>query len=182
VLGPYLAHHLEPWLHDKLGFIPIFGPPSPTGTGLFTAGLILTIMIVPIVASICRELFLQVPDELEEGALALGSTRWEMVRGVILPATRTGIAAAIILGLGRALGEAIAVTQVIGGGTQITRNIFGPSDTLASKIAASYQGAASGLEQSSLLYLAAILLVIGLLTNFAAQVIVKRFDPMKGAR
>jgi phosphate transport system permease protein len=181
VLGPYLAHHLEPWLHDKLGFIPIFGPPSPTGTGLFTAGLILTIMIVPIIASICRELFLQVPDELEEGALALGSTRWEMVRGVILPATRTGIAAAIILGLGRALGEAIAVTQVIGGGTQITKNIFGPSDTLASKIAASYQGAGSGLEQSSLLYLAAILLVIGLLTNFAAQVIVKRFDPMKGA-
>ncbi len=181
VLGPYLAQHIEPWLHDHLGFLPIFGPPSPTGTGLFTAGLILTIMIVPIVASVCRELFLQVPDELEEGALALGATRWEMVRGVILPATRTGIAAAIILGLGRALGEAIAVTQVIGGGTQISRNIFGPSDTLASKIAASYQGAASGLEASSLLYLAAILLVIGLLTNLVAQVIVRRFDPLKGA-
>ena len=181
VLGPYLAHHLEPWLHDKLGFIPIFGQPEATGTGLFTAGLILTIMIVPIIASICRELFLQVPSELEEGALALGATRWEMVRGVILPATRTGIAAAIILGLGRALGEAIAVTQVIGGGTQISKNIFGPSDTLASKIAASYQGAASGLEQSSLLYLAAILLVIGLITNFVAQVIVRRFDPLRGA-
>ena len=181
VLGPYLAHHLEPWLHEHLGFIPIFGPPSPTGTGLFTAGLILTIMIVPIVASICRELFLQVPNDLEEGALALGATRWEMVRGVILPATRTGIAAAIILGLGRALGEAIAVTQVIGGGTEISKNIFGPSDTLASKIAASYQGAASGLEQSSLLYLAAILLVIGLFTNLIAQVIVKRFDPLRGA-
>ena len=127
------------------------------------------------------ELFLQVPTELEEGALALGATRWEMVRGVILPATRTGIAAAIILGLGRALGEAIAVTQVIGGGTKIAHNIFGPGDTIASKIAASYQGAASGLEQSSLLYLAAILLVIGLLTNFAAQVIVRRFDPLRGA-
>ena len=182
VLGPYLSHHLEPWLHDKLGFIPIFGAPEATGTGLFTAGLILTIMIVPIVASICRELFLQVPSELEEGALALGATRWEMVRGVILPATRTGIAAAIILGLGRALGEAIAVTQVIGGGTRITHNIFGPADTLASKIAASYQGAASGLEQSSLLYLAALLLVIGLITNVAAQVIVRRFDPLRGAR
>jgi phosphate transport system permease protein len=179
VLGPYLAHHLEPWLHDKLGFIPIFGPPSATGTGLFTAGLILTIMVVPIVASICRELFLQVPNELEDGALALGATRWEMVRGVILPATRTGIAAAILLGLGRALGEAIAVTQVIGGGTQITANIFGPSDTLASKIAASYQGAASGLEGSALLYLGAILLLIGLLTNFLAQFIVRRFDPLK---
>jgi phosphate transport system permease protein len=182
VLGPFLAQHLEPWLHDKLGFIPIFGAPEATGTGLFTAGLILTIMIVPIIASICRELFLQVPAELEEGAMALGATRWEMVRGVILPATRTGIAAAIILGLGRALGEAIAVTQVIGGGTKISSNIFGPSDTLASKIAASYQGAATALESASLLYLAAILLVIGLLTNLAAQVIVRRFDPLRGSR
>jgi phosphate transport system permease protein len=182
VLGPFLANHLEPWFHDHLGFIPLFGAPSPTGTGLFTAGLILTIMIVPIIASICRELFLQVPNELEEGALALGATRWEMVRGVILPSTRTGIAAAIILGLGRALGEAIAVTQVIGGGTTISRNIFAPIDTLASKIAASYQGAASGLEASSLLYLAAILMVIGLVTNLAAQIIVRVFDPLKGAR
>jgi phosphate transport system permease protein len=182
VLGPFLAQHLEPWLHAKLGFIPIFGAPEATGTGMFTAALILTIMIVPIIASICRELFLQVPTDLEEGALALGATRWEMVRGVILPATRTGIAAAIILGLGRALGEAIAVTQVIGGGTRITKNIFGPSDTIASKIAASYQGAASGLESASLLYLAAILLFIGLLTNLVAQVIVRRFDPLRGAR
>jgi phosphate transport system permease protein len=182
VLGPFLANHLEPWLHDTLGFIPLFGEPSSTGTGLFTAGLILTIMVVPIVASICRELFLQVPDELEEGALALGATRWEMVRGVILPSTRTGIAAAIILGLGRALGEAIAVTQVIGGGTIISSNLFAPIDTLASKVAASYQGAGSGLETASLLYLAAILLVIGLLTNLAAQVIVRVFDPLKGAR
>jgi len=182
VLGPYLAEHVEPWLHDKLGFIPIFGVPEATGTGMFTAALILTIMIVPIIASICRELFLQVPSELEEGALALGATRWEMVRGVILPATRTGVAAAIILGLGRALGEAIAVTQVIGGGTRITKNVFGPSDTIASKIAASYQGAASGLEAASLLYLAAILLFIGLLANLLAQVIVRRFDPLRGAR
>src|SRR6188472_3437166 len=181
VLGPFLANHLEPWLHDHLGFIPLFGQPSATGTGLFTAGVILTIMVVPIIASICRELFLQVPNELEEGALALGATRWEMVRGVILPSTRTGIAAAIILGLGRALGEAIAVTQVIGGGTHISANIFGPIDTLASKIAASYQGAGSGLEAASLLYLAAILMVIGLITNLAAQVIIRVFDPLKGA-
>jgi phosphate transport system permease protein len=182
ILGPFLSHHFEPWLHHKLGFVGIFGAPEATGTGLFTAGLILTIMIVPIIASICRELFMQVPSELEEGAFALGTTRWEMVRGVILPATRSGIAAAVILGLGRALGEAIAVTQVIGGGTHIATNIFGPSDTLASKIAASYQGAASGLEQSSLLYLAAILLVIGLIVNVIAQVIVRVFDPLKDAR
>ena len=133
-------------------------------------------------AELERELFLAVPSDLEEGAFALGTTRWEMVRGVILPATRSGIAAAIILGLGRALGEAIAVTQVIGGGTKIVHNVFGPSDTLASKIAASYQGAASGLEASSLLYLAAILLVIGVLANLAAQIILRRFDPLRGAR
>src|SRR6266568_5789240 len=111
VLGPFLAHHVEPWLHTTLGFIPLFGDPQETGQGLFTAAVILTIMIVPIVASISRELFLGVPSELEEGALALGATRWEMVRGVILPATRSGVAAAVILGLGRAVGEAIAVTQ-----------------------------------------------------------------------
>ena len=124
-------------------------------------------MIVPIIASICRELFLQVPSELEEGALALGATRWEMVRGVILPATRTGIAAAIILGLGRALGEAIAVTQVIGGGTQITANIFGPADTLASKIAASYQGAGHATRERPPALPRRDPARIGLVTNFA---------------
>jgi phosphate transport system permease protein len=182
VLGPFVAHHLEPWLHSAFGFIPLFGDPQQTGQGLFTAALILTIMIVPIVASISRELFLGVPRELEEGALALGTTRWEMVRGVILPATRSGIAAALILGLGRALGEAIAVTQVIGGGTRIGWSLFPPADTLASKLASSYQGANPGIEISSLLYLAAILLVIGLVANLIAQIIVRRFDPLRGAR
>jgi phosphate transport system permease protein len=182
VLGPFVAEHLEPPLHSALGFLPLFGEAQQTGQGLLTASLVLAIMIVPIVASISRELFLGVPRELEEGALALGTTRWEMVRGVILPATRSGIAAAVILGLGRALGEAIAVTQVVGGGTRIGWSLFPPADTLASKLASSYQGANPGLEISSLLYLAAILLVIGLLANLAAQVIVRRFDPLRGAR
>ena len=182
VLAPFVAHHVEPWLHSAFEFVPLFGEPQQTGQGLFTASLILTIMIVPIVASISRELFLGVPRELEEGALALGATRWEMVRGVILPATRSGIAAALILGLGRALGEAIAVTQVIGGGTRIGWTLFPPADTLASKLASSYQGANPGLEISSLLYLAAILLVIGLLANLLAQIVVRRFDPLRGTR
>jgi phosphate transport system permease protein len=182
VLGPFLAHHVEPWLHSNLGFIPLFGPPQSTGSGIFTAGLILTIMIVPIIASISRELFLQVPSELEEGALALGTTRWEMIRGVIFPTTRSGIAAATILGLGRALGEAIAVSQVIGGGTTISWSLFNAGDTLASKIAANYQGASTFLESASILYLGAILLVIGLITNLMAQFIVRRFDPLREAR
>jgi phosphate transport system permease protein len=182
VLGPFLAHHVEPWLHRELGFIPLFGPPQQTGAGIFTAGLILTIMIVPIIAAISRELFLQVPRELEEGAIALGATRWEMIRGVIFPATRSGVSAAIILGLGRALGEAIAVTQVMGGGTTIGWSLFRPGDTLASKIAANYQGASTFLESSSIIYLCAILLVIGLITNLIAQIIVRAFDPMREAR
>jgi phosphate transport system permease protein len=132
-------------------------------------------MVVPIVASICRELFLSVPDELEEGALALGATRWEMVRGVVLSSSRPGIAAAVILGLGRAIGEAIAVTQVIGAGWIIRSDLFGAGDTLASRIAGQYQGAVSKLQIASLFYLAAILLVIGLLTNLLAQVVVRRF-------
>jgi phosphate transport system permease protein len=175
VMGPFMAHHLEPWLNSAFGWIPLFGEPS-TGSDIFIAGLILAIMIVPIVASICRELFLGIPSELEDGALALGATRWEMVRGVVLSGSRPGIAAALILGLGRALGEAIAVTQVIGSATAIHGSLFQPGDTLASRIAAQFQGAASAIQTSSLFYLAAILLVIGLVTNLLALVIVRRFE------
>jgi phosphate transport system permease protein len=180
VLGPFMAHHVDPWLHDTLGFLPMFsGQVGQNGLSLLTAIAILTIMIVPIISSISRELFLQVPGELEEGALALGATRWEMVRGVILPSARSGIAAAMILGLGRALGEAIAVTQVIGGATRFNRSWFAPADTLASKVAGNYQSASTRLEASSLIYLAAILLVIGLVVNVLAQIIVRRFDPTR---
>jgi phosphate transport system permease protein len=180
VLGPFMAHHVDPWLHDSLGFLPMFsGQVGQNGLSLLTAIAILTIMIVPIISSISRELFLSVPTELEEGALALGATRWEMVRGVILPSARSGIAAAMILGLARALGEAIAVTQVIGGATKFERSWFAPSDTLASKVAANYQSAAGRFEASSLVYLAAILLVLGLIVNVLAQIIVRRFDPAR---
>src|SRR4051812_22095320 len=173
VLGPFVANHLEPWLHSTLGFIPLFSG-DPSSSGLFVAGLVLAIMVVPIVASICRELFLAVPRELEEGALALGATRWEMVKGVVLSSSRPGIAAALILGLGRALGEAIAVTQVIGAGWTIQWSLFSTGDTLASRIAGQYQGAVSKLQISSLFYLGAILRVIGRVTNFLAQLVVRR--------
>jgi phosphate transport system permease protein len=174
VMGPFVANHIEPWLQRWFGFLPIFSG-KPGSSGLFIAGLVLAIMVVPIVASICRELFLSVPRELEEGALALGATRWEMVKGVVLQSSRPGIAAAVILGLGRAIGEAIAVTQVVGAATGI-HVWFAPGDTLASRIAGQYQGAASNIQISALFYLAGILLVIGLLTNLLAQVIVRRFD------
>ena len=175
VLGPFVERRFEPGLKGGLGFLPIFGG-RPSASGMLTAGLVLAIMVAPIVASISRELFLSVPRELEEGALALGVTRWEMVRGVVLSSARPGIAAALILGLGRALGEAIAVTQVIGGAAEIHASLFAPADTLASRIANQFQGATTKLQVSSLFYLAAILLVIGLVANLLAQAIVRRFD------
>ncbi len=174
VLGPVLRTNIESWLHSAFGFIPIFGNPSQAGASIFTAIIVLTIMILPIVSSISRELFLGVPHELKEGALALGTTRWEMVRGVVFPYARGGITAALILGLGRAMGEAIAVTQVSGGGVFISWNIFSGGDTLGSKIAASYQGSTTNLQTASLVYLGLILLVFSLLANVSAQWIVRR--------
>jgi phosphate transport system permease protein len=176
VAGPFLADHPQPFLHRWLGWIPLFSGDPDTASNVFVAACILTIMVVPIVASVSRELILSVPTDLREGALALGMTRWEMVRGVVLHATRAGLVAAVILGLGRAIGEAIAVTQVIGGQTGIHLNLFEPGDTLASRIAAQYQGASTRMQVSALVYLAAVLLVISVLTNFLAQVIVRRFQ------
>jgi phosphate transport system permease protein len=180
VLGPVLRAHVEPALHGALGFVPLFGAPSSAGSGIFTAIVVLTMMILPIVASISRELFLGVPQDLKEGALALGTTRWEMARGVIFPYARGGITAALILGFGRAIGEAIAVTQVIGGGVGIHLNLFGNGDTLASKIAAAYQGAPTKLQLSSLIHLGLILLVFSLLINASAQWIVRRAARRQG--
>ncbi len=176
VLAPFDAHHLQPFLGRTLGWIPIFGHgQDKIESTVFTAMLVLTIMIIPITSSICRELFLGVPTDLEEGSVALGATRWEMVKTVIVPSVRGGVVAAVILGLGRALGEAIAVTQVIGNFTPLKLSIFEPGDTLASRTANQYQGAASNLQVSSLIYLALILLVITFVTNLSAQRVVKRF-------
>lgn len=176
VLGPFLPTHLEPILHSVLGFLPIFGAPATTGASVFTAGLILAIMVVPIIASIGRDLFLTVPQDLKDGATALGATRWEVIRGVMLPSTASGLVAATFLGLGRALGEAIAVTQVIGAGKEIHASLFANGDTLASRIAEQYAEATTKMQTSALLYLGVILLVIGLIANLIAQMIVRRFD------
>jgi phosphate transport system permease protein len=175
VLGPFVRDHLDPWLQSWFGWIPLFSG-TPQQAGMLPAILILAIMIVPISASITRELFKSIPSELKEGAYGLGLTRWEMVRGVVFPYTRGGVVAAVLLGMGRAVGEAIAVTQVIGGFTGIPTSLFQPGDTLASRIAAQYQGAVSNLHVASIVYLALVLLVFALLTNFGAQVIVNRFE------
>jgi phosphate transport system permease protein len=179
VMGPFLAEHVEPWLHDHLGFIPFFSG-YPSNVGVLPACLVITIMVVPIVASISRELFSSVPSDLKQGALALGATRWEMVRGVAIPQVSGGLVAAVMLGFGRAVGEAIAVAQVIGAANRAPNHWFEPSATMASWIATQFSGSATALQRSSLYYLAVILLVISLLTNVTAQFIVRRFQRRLG--
>jgi phosphate transport system permease protein len=182
ILAPWIKDHAEPFLNNTLGFLPIFGSPQTTGLSVFTASLVLAIMIVPIIASISRDLFLTVPPEVQDGATALGSTRWEVIRGVVLPSAAPGVAAACFLGLGRALGEAIAVSQLIGAGSAIHANLFDTGDTLAARIALQFSGAFSKLHFGALFYLALILLVIGVICNLIAQMIGRRFDYASTAR
>ena len=151
VLGPFVQKTLGPFLHDILGWTPFFHG-NPTTSGYLPAIIVLTIMMVPIASSVCRELFLTVPQDLKEGAY----------------------------GLGRALGEAIAVTQVIGNITSHHISLFANGNTLASQIAAQYQGAGTNLTTASLFYLAFLLLVFVLVVNVTAQIIVKRFELKQG--
>jgi phosphate transport system permease protein len=172
VLGPVMRDTIQPALHSVLGFLPIFDG-DPSAFGYLTAAVILTIMITPIITSVTREVFETVPGDLKEASYALGATRWEMVRQVVLPYSRPGIVGASILGLGRAVGEAIAVAQVIGGATLINASLFHTGGTLAAQIAAQFQNSA-GLQKASLAYLGAILLVFALLVNVVARIIVQR--------
>jgi phosphate transport system permease protein len=173
ILGPIMQNHVEPFLHSFLGWIPLLRG-TYQQVGMLSAALILTIMSLPIITAVMREVFDATPGDLKEAAYALGATRWEMLRMVVLPVGRPGMVGAVILGLGRALGEAIAVTQVIGNAPEIKASLFASGSTLASQIANEYQNASPGLYQSSLLYLAAILLVISVLVNLVARLIVRR--------
>jgi phosphate transport system permease protein len=173
VLAPFVQSNVEPWLHSAFGFIPIFGAAQTTGLSIFTAGLVLAIMVVPIVASLSRDLFLSVPRELQDGAEALGATRWEVIRGVVLPSTTSGVIASCLLGLGRALGEAVAVALVIGGGSTIHASLFEPGTSIAARIIDEIASLDNKLHLASLFYLALILLVIGVLTNLIAQAIAR---------
>ena len=175
VLAPIMRSTIEPALHNVLGFIPLFGTPSSSGAGNFTAIVILAIMALPIIAAITRDLFLTVPSELKDGALALGATRWEMVRGVVLASMRPGIASACILGAARALGEAIAVLQVVGFVFQAHLNLFDNASTLAATMANDGTANNTTLETASIFYLGVILLAIELLVNLAAQAIVRHY-------
>jgi phosphate transport system permease protein len=175
VLVPFI-HSIEPGLHSGLGWIPLFGATQTTGLSLFTAGLVLTFMILPIISALSRDLFLTVPRELREGAMALGATQWEVIRGVVLPSTISGVSAAMVLALGRALGEAIALSFIVGDVSQIHASLLLPGATLAERMANEFLGTSSNLQLAALWYCGLILLVIGLATSLLARVIARRFD------
>jgi phosphate transport system permease protein len=175
VLVPFIDS-LEPGLHNALGFIPLFGRPSTIGIGMLTAGIVLTVMILPIISALTRDLFLTVPQELKDGAAALGATQWEIIRGIVLPSTASGVGAAVILGLGRALGEAIAVSFVIGDGNRINASVFQPAGALAERIANQFPGALNPTHTAAMFYCGLILVAIGMLTSMAARAIASRFD------
>jgi phosphate transport system permease protein len=171
--GRYLAAYLQPahvWLHAHLGFIPIFGPASPNGRSLFTAGIVLAIMIMPIITAISREVFMQTPRLHEEAALALGATRWEMVRYAVFPYARSGMVSGVMLGLGRALGETMAVAMVLATTPLTTLIVIGTASppTIAANIALNYKEATPE-RQSLLIATGLVLFVVTFLVNYAAR-------------
>ncbi|HET8664190.1 MAG TPA: phosphate ABC transporter permease subunit PstC [Nocardioides sp.] len=171
--GRYLAGYLQPahvWLHDHLGFVPIFGEPSPNGRSLFTAAIVLAIMILPIMTAISREVFLQTPRLHEEAALALGATRWEMIRYAVFPHARSGMVAGTMLGLGRALGETMAVAMVLATTPTTTLDVIGTASppTIAANIALNYKEATPE-RQSLLIATGLVLFVVTFLVNVAAR-------------
>jgi phosphate transport system permease protein len=170
VLIPLLREHVVPFLRDtlNLGVIPLFAGPS-WGNSVFAAGVILAIMVLPYIASVSREVLLAVPRSQREAALALGATRWEMIQKAVIPFAKSGIIGGIILGLGRALGETMAVTMVIGNTHEISASLFAPGYTMASLIANEFQEASGDLHLSALMGVGFVLLVITLIVNAIAR-------------
>lgn len=172
VLVPWLREVAEPALQRGLGWVPVFRG-VPVGNGLLAAALILSLMVLPTIAAVSRDVLRAVPTGLKEGALALGATRWEMLRMVALPHARTGLLGAVLLGLGRALGEAMAVTMVIGNNPRIAASLFEPSSTMAAILANQF-GEAHGPHLEALAALAFLLFILTVALNVAARLLVGR--------
>ena len=171
VLAPLLRDYVEPFLGKTLGWTGLFTGPS-LGLGMLAAGIILAIMIVPIISSITREVLVAVPQHQREATLALGATRWEMIRMGVLRNARAGILGAVILGLGRAIGETMAVTMVIGNRPEIAKSLFAPGYTMASVIANEFSEATDDLYLSALVEIGLALLIVTLIVNTAARLLV----------
>ncbi|MGE0232112.1 MAG: phosphate ABC transporter permease subunit PstC [Flavobacteriaceae bacterium] len=179
VFAPFLQQTLQPFLIEVFGNIPVLstlfaGPPY--GIGILTAGLILAIMVLPFVTSVCRDVFQAVPPVLKEAAYGVGCTTWEVFRYVVLPYTRVGVIGGVMLGLGRALGETMAVTFVIGNAHRISGSILAPGTTISATIANEFTEAVGDLYTSSLIALGLILFVITFLVLAAARYMLMRVE------
>jgi phosphate transport system permease protein len=171
VMTPWLQSTVEPFLVDHFGFLPFFRG-APYGVGMLAAVIIIMIMIIPIITSITKEVLLAVPNSQKEAAVALGATRWETIRMAVLPYGRSGILGAVVLGLGRAIGETMAVTMVIGNAPQISLSLLDPAYTMPSVIANEFAEATSKLHSAALMEIGLILLVLTLLINILARVLI----------
>ncbi len=179
VLAPVLQQTVQPFLIDTLGQAPLIGSlfaGPPYGIGTFTAGIILAIMVLPFITSITRDVFETVPPMLKESAYGLGSTTWEVVWKVVLPYTRVGVIGAVMLGLGRALGETMAVTFVIGNAHRVAKSILAPGTTISATIANEFTEAVGDLYTSSLIALGLILFIITFFILAAAKIMLMRLD------
>jgi len=182
VLVPILRNYIQPFLGKTLGWTGFFSGP-PFGIGMLAAGIILAIMIIPIISSITREVLAVVPQQQREAALALGATRWEMIRLAVLRNARAGIVGAIILGLGRALGETMAVTMVIGNRPEVAKSLFAPGYTMASVLANEFSEATGDLYLSALIEIGLALFIVTIIVNALARFMVwsvTRGQPARG--
>jgi phosphate transport system permease protein len=183
ILGPFLGEHVYPWLNDNLGALPYVGmlfQGPPLGIGMLAAGLVLAIMVIPFISSVMREVFLTVPTRLKESAYALGSTTWEVAWDIVLPYTKSAVVGGIFLGLGRALGETMAVTFVIGNAYDLSASLLNPGTSIASTIANEFGESVDPLHKSSLLALGFVLFVLTFIVLAAAKWLLMRLQRQEG--
>jgi phosphate transport system permease protein len=177
VIVPFMAEHFQPALIDTVGDWPLVGflfQGPPFGTGIFTASLILAVMVIPFIGATMRDVFLTVPPVFKESAYGLGCTTWEVMRSIVIPYTRVSVVGGIMLGLGRALGETMAVTFVIGNTNRISASLFGPGNTIASLVALEFPESPTGsLKLASLLALSFILFVISFIVLAISRVLLR---------
>jgi phosphate transport system permease protein len=179
VLAPILQRHVQPWLIDYLGPLPFIGTlfqGPPFGIGVLSASFVLAIMVIPFISAVMRDVFETVPDVLKESGYGLGATTWEVIWQVVVPYSRTGIMGGIMLGLGRALGETMAVTFVIGNAHRIGSSLLAPGTTISASIANEFTEAVGDLYTSSLIALGALLFLITFTVIAAARFMLLRLD------
>ncbi len=185
VFAPWFADNVQPWVIEHLGGLPLIGvlfQGAPMGIGVFTAGLILAIMVIPFIASVMRDVFEVVPEVLKESAYGLGATTWEVVRHVVLPYTKVGVVGGIMLGLGRALGETMAVTFVIGNAHRLSPSLFMPGNTISSTLANEFAEAVGDLYTHSLIALGLVLFIITFIVLALAKLLLLRLSRQEGER